>query len=85
MTFKPPPGFIPPFQDLQTLAAHTSIGTATIEELVRAGRFPQPRKNKCGKRLWVLSEVEDFLAAPDNDPAEKGGPVYEATRRATGG
>lgn len=71
----------PPFQDLKTLAANTCLGERTIEDLVKAKRFPQPRRDKCGKRLWVWQEVYEFLAAPDNDGLKKGGPVYEAAKR----
>ena len=76
---------IPQFQDLRTLAHYTCLSPTTIEDLVKANRFPQPRKNKCGKRLWVWAEVYEHLAAPDNEPAAKGGPIYEATRRLAGG
>jgi predicted DNA-binding transcriptional regulator AlpA len=69
MSFKPAPGFIPPFQDLPTLAAHTCLGEATIERMVKDGRFPQPRRKKAGKNLWVWREVEQFLAAPEDDDA----------------
>ena len=71
----------PPFQDLHTLAAHTSLGESTIEKLVAENRFPPPRRNKCGKRLWVWAEVEKFLAAPEDSPSEQGEAIREATRR----
>lgn len=67
MKYTPPPGFIPPFQDLPTLAAHTCLGETTIERMVKEGRFPKPRKNKCGKNLWVWREVESWLAAPEDE------------------
>ena len=56
----------PPFQDLRTLALHVSMSERTIEERVRLGQFPQPRR-KFGKRLWVWKEVEQFLALPDDE------------------
>ena len=63
----------PPFQDLATLAAHCCMSEHTIENLVKAGSFPQPRRNKCGKRLWVWKEVEAWLAAFNKVRAEVGG------------
>jgi hypothetical protein len=56
----------PPFQDLRTLVLHVSLSKRTIEARVRLGQFPQPR-HKFGKRLWVWNEVEQFLAAPDDE------------------
>lgn len=61
----------PPFQDLATLAEHTSIGASTIERKVKEGKFPKPRKNKCGKNLWVWKEVEAWLSALDDDEPAK--------------
>jgi len=76
----------PPFQDLKTLAAHVSMSEHTIENLVKQGTFPAPRKNKCGKRLWVWKEVEAWLAAPDDDaPANELDRIREATRRLSHG
>lgn len=73
----------PPFQDLRTLALHVSMSEHTIETMVREGRFPQPRRNKCGKRLWVWKEVEEFLAAPDNvTPISQAETIREASKRA---
>lgn len=67
MTFTPPAGWIPPFQDLRTLAQHVGMSEHTIEKLVREGRFPEPRRNKCGKFIWVWDEVERHMKAPDDD------------------
>ena len=69
----------PPFQDLRTLAQHVCMSEDTIERLVKEGRFPEPRKNKCGKRLWVWDEVAAHMKKPDDET-----PVDEAERlRAT--
>jgi predicted DNA-binding transcriptional regulator AlpA len=73
----------PPFQDIKTLSANTCLSESTIEGLVEQGRFPQPRRKKCGKRLWVWDEVFKFLSEPEDAQAE-GRAVYEKTRRAFG-
>jgi len=72
----------PPFQDIATLAAHTCLGETTIERMVKEGRFPQPRREKCGKRLWVWAEVERFLSAPEDEgQVDEVVRIREATRR----
>ncbi len=73
----------PPFQDLSTLAAHVCMGESTIEEKVRLGEFPAPRKVG-GKRLWSWKEVERFLSADDNGPTQLGS-IRDATRRVSQG
>ena len=77
-------GFIPPYQDLRTLAEHLCLGESTIEEWVKLGRLPYPVTNK-GKRLWRWKDVETYLARPAEvgpplDDAER---IREATRRAS--
>jgi len=54
----------PPFQDLATLAEHICAGESTIENWVRMGLFPAPKKIG-GKRLWSWKEVERYLAPGD--------------------
>lgn len=73
----------PPYQDLKTVAAHTCMGERTIERLVADGHFPAPRKNKCGKLIWVWKEVERWMDAPDNDAPEAGGSMDAEVRRLT--
>jgi hypothetical protein len=51
----------PPFQDLATLSNHISCGESTIENWVKLGLFPAPKKIG-GKRLWQWKEVERHLA-----------------------
>ena len=75
----------PPFQDLRTLAQHVCMSEHTIENLVKAKLFPAPRKDKCGKRIWVWKEVEQYLSAPDDDAASRTGNIREATRRLSNG
>lgn len=67
--FKPAPQAIPPFQDLATLAWHVCMSERTIEEKVRLGQFPPPRRNKCGKRIWVWKEVEEWMLQADDEPS----------------
>jgi len=52
----------PPYQDLATLAEHICAAESTIENWVRLGVFPEPRKVG-GKQLWSWKEVERHLAA----------------------
>jgi hypothetical protein len=52
----------PPYQDLATLSAHICASESAIENWVRLGLFPPPKKVG-GKRLWSWSEVERHLAA----------------------
>jgi predicted DNA-binding transcriptional regulator AlpA len=73
----------PPFQDIKTLSSNVSLSESTIEKLVAENRFPQPRRKKCGKRLWVWDEVFKFLSEPEDVQAE-GNAIYEKTRRAFG-
>jgi predicted DNA-binding transcriptional regulator AlpA len=75
----------PPFQDLATLAEHICAGESTIENWIRLGIFPQPKKMG-GKRLWQWKEVERHLATvgelPASLPDEEAQRIREATRAA---
>jgi predicted DNA-binding transcriptional regulator AlpA len=73
----------PPYQDLATLALHICAGQSTIEQWVKNGLFPAPRKVG-GKRLWCWQEVESHLAGrcdviETNDLARR---ITEGTRKA---
>jgi predicted DNA-binding transcriptional regulator AlpA len=72
----------PPFQDLRTLAEHLCTGESTIENWVKLGLFPRPRKVG-GKRLWQWKEVERFLAATEDAVAAVPDAQAEAIRNAT--
>jgi predicted DNA-binding transcriptional regulator AlpA len=54
--------------DLATLAEHTCTGESTIENWVKQGLFPVPKKIG-GKRLWQWSKVELHLAG-ESDPVQ---------------
>jgi hypothetical protein len=54
----------PPYQDLATLALHICAAESTIENWVRLGLFPEPRKVG-GKRLWSWKEVERHIAGTE--------------------
>jgi hypothetical protein len=88
MSYDRPPGFIPPFQDLATLSAHISAGESTIENWVKMGLFPAPKKVG-GKRLWSWKEVERHLAPDDATMAPSkidiAASITNATRRAAQG
>jgi predicted DNA-binding transcriptional regulator AlpA len=76
----------PPFQDLPTLAEHICAGESTIENWVRLGIFPPPKKVG-GKRLWRWKDVERHLAAVGellaSSPDEEAQRIREATRAAS--
>jgi predicted DNA-binding transcriptional regulator AlpA len=72
----------PPYQDLATLAEHICAGESTIENWVRLGLFPPPRKVG-GKRLWRWKDVERHLAAEDGKVAASPDQQAEDIRNAT--
>lgn len=76
----------PPFQDLATLSDHICVGESTIENWVKLGQFPAPRKIG-GKRLWQWKEVERHLAPSTAtvaaSPEQQARDITDATRRAT--
>jgi hypothetical protein len=78
----------PPYQDLSTLALHICAGESTIENWVRMGLFPAPKKLG-GKRLWCWKEVERHLAGNDSSmssyAADLTTRITDATRRAAEG
>jgi predicted site-specific integrase-resolvase len=58
----------PPYQDRKTLAEHLCLCEDTVEEWVKLGLLPAPRKKR-GKRLWKWAEVERYLEPEDNTGA----------------
>jgi predicted DNA-binding transcriptional regulator AlpA len=72
----------PPFQDLETLAEHICVGQSTIENWVRTGLFPAPKKIG-GKRLWEWKAVTRHLANSANPGAASLDQQAEAIRNAT--
>lgn len=78
----------PPFQDLATLARHVCAGESTIENWVKMGLFPPPRKIG-GKRIWCWKEVEKHLARKnDSLPSsvdDLAARITNGTRRAVQG
>lgn len=70
----------PPFMDLATLAEHICCGESTIENWVKEGKFPEP-KRQGGKRLWRWKDVEKHLArGPDPQAQSEAERIREATR-----
>jgi hypothetical protein len=71
--------------DLATLALHVCAGESTIENWVKLGLFPAPRKIG-GKRLWHWKAIERHLAGETptvqsvNDSLVER--ITDATRRA---
>ena len=83
MTHLPYP---PPWQDIATLAAHLCVCEATIENWVKLGQFPAPRKQG-GKRLWRWKDVEAHLASDGVSEAlsdQQARDITNATREAAG-
>lgn len=72
-------GFIPPFMDAPTLAAHLCLSVDTINTLVNTGQLPAPLLRLGHKRLWRWSEVEDRLA-PQPITSNAAGPDPQAER-----
>jgi len=72
----------PPYQDLATLSQHICAGESTIENWVKLGQFPPPRKVG-GKRLWKWKDVERHLAGDDVAAPDKlAESITNATRSA---
>jgi hypothetical protein len=78
----------PPYQDLATLALHVCAGESTIENWVKLGLFPAPKKIG-GKRIWCWKEVERHLAGSDSGMPSSADDltarITNATRRAAQG
>jgi hypothetical protein len=72
----------PPFQDLATLAEHICCGESTIENWVRLGLFPAPKKIG-GKRLREWKVVQRHLARYDEAGAASIDQQAEAICNAT--
>jgi len=80
------PGFIPPWQDGATLCAHLCISEGTLDNWVRQGILPEPRKVG-GKRMWKWADVEtrlsgDATLAPGEVDAAR---IFNDTKAASGG
>lgn len=74
----------PPYQDLATLALHLCAGETTIENLVKLGQFPKPKKLG-GKRVWSWAEVCRFIDGPqDSTTINLLERITNATRKAAG-
>jgi hypothetical protein len=75
----------PPYQDLRTLSEHICAAESTIENWVRQGLFPAPKKIG-GKNLWRWKEVEKHLARGDDlsaaSPSDELRRITDATRQA---
>ncbi len=64
----------PPYQDIATLAQHICASESAIENWVRMGIFPRPRRLH-GKRMWKWAEVERHFDNPESPLQSDGGPV----------
>jgi len=79
---KPLP-YPPPWQDKETLAAHLSVSTNTVENWSAQGILPSPRK-RGGKVMGKWSEVDERLTVGDADgsPDSQAERIRNATRAA---
>lgn len=51
---------VPPYQDISTLTRNLCISERTVDDWVKEGLLPEPRRKK-GKRLWKWTEVEQYM------------------------
>jgi hypothetical protein len=72
----------PPFQDIATLSAHICAAESTIENWVRLGLLPEPKKVG-GKRLWSWKEVERHLAVIGDTAAASPDELAERVKNGT--
>jgi predicted DNA-binding transcriptional regulator AlpA len=72
----------PPFQDLRTLSEHICTGESTIENWVKLGLFPEPKRIG-GKRLWSWREVERHLSKIGETPAASPDELAERIKHGT--
>jgi predicted DNA-binding transcriptional regulator AlpA len=67
----------PPYQGVATLAEHLDVSESTIDNWVKLGQFPKPKKIG-GKRLWSWREVRRYIEAPDLEERVTHNEEYEA-------
>lgn len=72
----------PLFADREQAAAALSIGISTLEDLVRIGDLPPPRRISAGRTGWLWRELDEFaetrpisdaLPGPGRRPATMAG------------
>jgi hypothetical protein len=82
---KPLP-YPPPWQDKETLAAHLSVSSNTVENWAAQGILPPPRK-RGGKIMWKWSEVDERLTLGDvaGSPDSLAERIRNGTRAAAAG
>ena len=71
----------PPWQDINTLAAHLCVSTNTIEKWAEGGIIPPPRRP--GRKLmWKWSEVDEWLTAGKDGLDPQAERIRNATKAA---
>jgi predicted DNA-binding transcriptional regulator AlpA len=53
--------FVPPWQDMNTLCRNICVSPATVDNWVRDGILPPPRK-RGRKLMWKWVEVDQYLS-----------------------
>lgn len=74
------PNHIPPWQDTATLAYNLSIHPNTVDNWVKSGDLPPPRR-RGGKLMWKWSEVDAWMTdgGPDT-PGTRSGSITDGVR-----
>lgn len=70
----------PAYLDRNQTAAFVSLSDTTLEQMVRAGTFPQPRQLSAKRVGWRVSELEEWC---DNRPVSTLLPPVNAGIRRT--
>jgi len=74
--------FIPPWQDKATLCACICASETTIDNWVRMGLLPAPRK-RGGKLMWKWAEVDRYLENGGSSEQSSPDALAEKIRHAT--
>lgn len=40
----------------------TGLSTSTIKRMIQRGQFPAPRFNNGGRRMWLIADIDKWIA-----------------------